>query len=201
MPWSAAASAASVAAKRARMAARVAAGKKWCPKHSDGAGAWLDLADFNANRAAPDLRAAYCRACSARLKRDEYRADPAIAAAAKARGARHRAKAKADRLAAAAAAFDEARTTALDDVVAGRRSIAEVAEYVTQADLRVLAARRIEPIRRQVEAQRARTDALAAWRRGLGPAPDPFCEPENEPDWLTAPRQRRSRKIAGSRIS
>lgn len=100
MPWSPAASAASVKEKQARLAARVAAGKKHCPRHDNGVGAWLPLTEFNFSRGSPDGRFGWCRACTAADKRARHARDPAAAAANRARSARGHERRTAARMAA-----------------------------------------------------------------------------------------------------
>jgi hypothetical protein len=184
MTWSAAASLASVATKKTAMATRIAAGKKLCPAHDDGVGAWLPLEEFGAARGRPDGRHGWCRACASRAKREARAANPDIAAADRARCAARRAqikaaetaKAEAQAKAAAAAqaqATRQARARAAQAIIDGEAPLL-FGDLITPADVPGLAPLRAARIRAQVEADQQRTAMAAAWRRGSRQPPVPF---------------------------
>jgi len=155
---SAAAIAAAVQARRARLADRLAAGKKHCPRHDADAGAWLPLEEFNLARSTPDGRFGWCRSCTAKDKRESYAAAPAAEkaranAARRARIARRREQAEAQ----AAAAQAEAKAarvayavTVACDPRTSRDQLCAALQIVPASQLAAVARARVAAVRARV---------------------------------------------------
>jgi hypothetical protein len=170
MPWSQRAVDASVAARRVMIADRLHSTKKRCSR----CGQVKALEEFSSVPSRADSRHGWCRDCVSDHKRARRAADPVLAARDRARCAARRAHLAAEAEARAAAARIAAAITMASDIRTPRDDLAAALMLIPAGQYDAIAHARAAATRAAVDAQRDRAAVCAAWRRGLGPRPEPF---------------------------